>query len=216
MALGEVIKFKGSKKEIQNRIEFKGSKKGLFINIKECGDFETIKENLSEKMESSKNFFKGAKIASINCAGLSDIEKIALQDMLISKFEVQFVEEEEKKEAFQGIQEGSTKFIRSTLRSGTKIKFNGNVVVIGDINPGGEVVANGNVIIMGSLRGVVHAGANGNRSAFVVAYNLDPMQLRIADIIAIAPEENFQKPNCPEIAIIKDHCITIEPYLNRK
>jgi septum site-determining protein MinC len=69
---------------------------------------------------------------------------------------------------------------------------------------------------MGCLRGVVHAGANGNKDAFVVAYDLNPMQLRIQNLISIAPDEEFQKPNYPEIAFIKDNCIVIEPYLNRR
>ncbi|SHJ52625.1 septum site-determining protein MinC [Tepidibacter formicigenes] len=221
MALGEVIEFKGNKKVVlpkEGSIEFKGSKKGLVINIKECNEFEKVKEELVEKIGRAGRFFKGAKIASINSTTLNDIEILHLKDIITSKFEVEFLEEkeEENKAIFEGINEGPTKFVKSTIRSGTKIEFKGNVVIIGDINPGGQVIAYGNIVIMGSLRGVVHAGANGNRNAFVAAYNLDPMQLRIADIIAIAPEENFKKPNYPEIAFIKDDYIIIEPYLSKK
>lgn len=220
MALGEIIEFNEVKKEILEKkdiVEFKGSKKGLIINIKENNEFDIVKENIIKKIECSKGFFNGAKIVSINCKTLNDIQLLELKEIISSKFSIEFLDENEQKiEVFEGINEGSTKFVKSTLRSGTKIKFNGNIVVIGDVNPGGELVADGNIVIMGTLRGVVHAGANGNRNAFVAAYNLDPMQLRIADIIAIAPEGNFQKPDCPEIAFIKDNCIVIEPYLNKK
>ncbi|SHG88275.1 septum site-determining protein MinC [Tepidibacter thalassicus] len=220
MALGEVVEFKGNNKDMlfkRDIVEFKGSKKGLIINVKECSDFEKIKEQIIKKIESAGRFFKGAKIVSINCKTLNDVEILHLKDIITSKFEIEFIEEEEEKESiFQGINEGPTKFIKNTVRSGTKIEFKGNVVIVGDVNPGGQVIAHGNVLIMGSLRGVVHAGANGNRNAFVVAYNLDPIQLRIANIIAIAPEDNFQKPNWPEIAFIKDDYIIIEPYLNKK
>lgn len=223
MALGEIIEFDEIKKEILEKkdiVEFKGSKKGLIINIKEDYDFDIVKDNIVKKIESAKGFFKGAKIAYIDCKTLNDIQILELKDIINSTFGIEFMDEveesKEKMEIFEGIYEGSTKFVKNTLRSGTKIKFNGNVVIIGDINPGGEIIADGNVVIMGTLRGVVHAGANGNRGAFVVAYNLDPMQLRIADIIAIAPDENFQKPNCPEVAFIKDDYIVIEPYLNKK
>lgn len=122
----------------------------------------------------------------------------------------------EEESIFDGINEGQTKFVKTTLRSGMKIEFKGNVVVIGDVNPGAQIVAYGNVIIMGCLRGVVHAGANGNKDAFVVAYDLNPMQLRIDNLISIAPDEEFQKPNYPEIAFIKDNFIVIEPYLNKR
>ena len=63
----------------------------------------------------------------------------------------------------------------------------------------------------------MHAGANGNEMAFVSAYELQPMQLRIANAIAIPPDgESGNKPEFPEIAFIKDDFIVIEPSLNRK
>ncbi|MBC7106160.1 MAG: septum site-determining protein MinC, partial [Firmicutes bacterium] len=73
-----------------------------------------------------------------------------------------------------------TILVRRTLRSGQRLCYNGNVVILGDVNPGAEVVAAGNVIVMGVLRGVVHAGANGNEEAVVLAFRLRPTQLRIA------------------------------------
>ena len=59
-----------------------------------------------------------------------------------------------------------------------------SVVILGDVNPGGKVVACGNVIVLGSLKGNIFAGASGNENAFVVALDMDPMQIKIADIIA--------------------------------
>lgn len=218
MALGEVLKLSDLKKEnLSNKdiIEFKGSKSGLIINIKEKCDFLTIKDQLIHKMDSAQKFFKGAKISAINCTFLNDIEILEIRECLSSNFGIEF-KEEERDTVFQGIYEGNAKFIKNTLRSGMKVDYQGNVVVIGDINPGGQVVADGNIIIMGHLRGTVHAGANGNKDAVVVAFNLEPMQIRIGDIIGIAPEENIQKPSCPEIAYVKDNCIIIEPYLSRK
>ena len=56
------------------------------------------------------------------------------------------------------IEEGLTKFVYSTIRSGMKIQYNGNLVIIGDVNPGAEVIATGNIIVMGALRGIAHGG----------------------------------------------------------
>ncbi|WFD11454.1 septum site-determining protein MinC [Tepidibacter hydrothermalis] len=214
MALGDVIEFKGNKRNLKtDNVEFKGSKKGLVINIKNCNDFEKVKQEIVQKIECAGRFFIGAKIASINSETMTDLQKIELKEIISSKFQIEFVEEES---VFDGINEGQTKFVKATLRSGMKIEFKGNVVVIGDVNPGAQIVAYGNVIIMGCLRGVVHAGANGNKDAFVVAYDLNPMQLRIENLISIAPDEEFEKPNYPEIAFIKDNFIVIEPYLNKR
>ena len=219
MALGEIVKYDEFKKDNISRrdvIEFKGNKNGLIINIKEECDINIIKEQLTNKMVGATKFFKGAKIAKINCSFLDDLEKIELKDYISTTLNVEFMPEEELADVFSGIYEGNTKFVRTTLRSGMKINYNGNVVVIGDVNPGGQVVASGNIIIMGHLRGMVHAGANGNKDAVVVSFNLDAMQIRIGDIIGIAPDGNNQKPTSPEIAYVKENCIIIEPYLNKK
>ena len=96
-----------------------------------------------------------------------------------------------------------TILVKRTLRSGQRVFFPGNVVVLGDVNPGAEVIAGGNVLIMGSMRGMVHAGALGSEDAVVAAFRLNPTQLRIANHITRPPEGQASKGNEPEIASIK-------------
>ncbi|MFZ5596909.1 MAG: septum site-determining protein MinC [Bacillota bacterium] len=102
--------------------------------------------------------------------------------------------------------------IRRTMRSGQKFYYDGNVIVMGDVNPGAEVVATGNVIVMGQLRGVVHAGAEGDESAIVIAFRLLPTQLRIANHITRPPDDEVPNITAPEIARIKNGVVTIESY----
>ena len=106
----------------------------------------------------------------------------------------------------------NTILVQRTLRSGQSISFDGNVVVLGDVNPGAEVLATGDVIVMGSLRGVVHAGATGNTTSVVVAFKLQPTQLRIANHITRAPDQEILTPASPEIASIWDGVVTIEAF----
>lgn len=108
-----------------------------------------------------------------------------------------------------------TFFVHETLRSGAHIQFDGHVVVIGDINPGARVSASGNIIILGYLRGIAHAGAKGDKDCFVVAERLSPIQLRIANSIAIASENNGLIEE-PLIAKILNNTIVIEPILSRR
>lgn len=107
------------------------------------------------------------------------------------------------------VADGETILVKRTLRSGQRIRHNGNVVILGEVNPGAEVVAAGDIIVMGALRGVAHAGASGREDAVVVAFRLQPTQLRIAGYIARAPE-GAEAPNVPELARIKDGAIVIE------
>ncbi len=102
--------------------------------------------------------------------------------------------------------------IGRTLRSGQRVTHSGNIVLLGDVNPGAEVVAGGNIIIIGSLRGVAHAGTPDNRRAVVVALRFMPTQLRIADLIARSPDGEHKAPKSPEVARIKGERIVIEAY----
>lgn len=99
-------------------------------------------------------------------------------------------------------------YLQMTVRSGVEIRHPGTVIVLGDINPSGIVIADGDIIIWGRLRGVAHAGASGNRESLIMALQMQPTQLRIADAVARAPEKsptNFY----PEVAHITSEGIRI-------
>lgn len=101
--------------------------------------------------------------------------------------------------------------LKETLRSGRRVFHEGDVVVIGDVNPGSEIIAGGDVIVWGRLRGLVHAGAMGDQTAVICALELIPTQLRIFDQIAISPDEQQKNPK-PEKAFIKDGQIIAEQW----
>ena len=113
-----------------------------------------------------------------------------------------FSEEKEKAE-----------FIRHTLRSGQVERFlEGNIIVIGDVNPGAEVTASGDIIILGNLRGIAHAGALGNIAAAVVAMNMEPTQLRIGNIITRPPSRKRRRKPMMEVARIKQGNVIVEDF----
>ncbi|KAB3531439.1 septum site-determining protein MinC [Alkaliphilus serpentinus] len=204
----------------ENVIEFKGTGKGLYVYIKPGLDFDLIKDQLISKLEATNSFFKGAKILDILCDTMTQNEKVELEALMSTRYQMIIHKEEDVAHStlkvFNGIYEGKTKFHHGTLRSGQRINYPGNLVVLGDVNPGAEVIAQGNIIIMGSLRGIAHAGSNGNKEACVAAFYLAPTQLRIADIIARSPDGYYDKPSVPEMARIINNAVFIEPYLGRK
>ena len=106
----------------------------------------------------------------------------------------------------------NTVLIKRTVRCGQLIQFDGNVVVMGDVNPGAEIISSGSIMVMGALRGIVHAGAKGNEEATVSAFKLQPTQLRIANHITRAPDGEYPSPDHPETARIKDGVVVIEMY----
>lgn len=101
--------------------------------------------------------------------------------------------------------------VKTTLRSGRVVRHIGHVVVIGDVNPGAHIIAGGDIVIWGRLRGTVHAGANGDQEAMVCALDMRPQQLRIANRVAIGPDDTKSRPN-PEIAYIEDGQIVAKEW----
>jgi septum site-determining protein MinC len=101
---------------------------------------------------------------------------------------------------------------KGTLRSGDRLSSNGNLCIIGDVNPGAIVSANKNIYVWGKLLGVAFAGKSGHKNSSIASLYLNPLQLRIADVVAIGPKD---KPkNCyPEIAVIDKQTIVIKPYI---
>ena len=103
-------------------------------------------------------------------------------------------------------------FHKGTVRSGDRISSNGNLCIIGDVNPGAIVSAKKNIYVWGKLLGIAFAGRGGNNNSSISSIYLKPLQLRIANIIAIGPKD---KPNnsYPEIAVIDNQTIIIKPYI---
>ncbi|MBO6973177.1 MAG: septum site-determining protein MinC [Prochlorococcus marinus CUG1434] len=99
-----------------------------------------------------------------------------------------------------------------TVRSGDRISSNGNLCIIGDVNPGAIVSAKNNIYVWGKLLGIAFAGKTGNNNASITSLYLKPLQLRIADVIAIGPKD---KPHnyYPEIALIDKRTIIIKPHI---
>ncbi len=104
--------------------------------------------------------------------------------------------------------------LKETLRSGRSVVHAGSVIIMGDVNPGAQVIAAGDVLVWGRLRGMVHAGAMGDETAVICALQLTPTQLRIADQIAISPDERPDNPT-PEQAAILDGQIVARSWQTR-
>ena len=101
---------------------------------------------------------------------------------------------------------------KGTVRSGERISSNGDLFIMGDVNPGAIVSAKNNVYVWGKLLGIAFAGENGNKNALIASLWLNPIQLRICEIVAIGPKEK-PKHQYPEVAILENKKIIIKPYL---
>ena len=101
-------------------------------------------------------------------------------------------------------------FHQGTLRSGDHLSAEGDVLLLGDVNPGARISAGGDVMVWGRLRGIAHAGQDGDTKAKIVALQLRPLQLRIAAAVARGPEDQ-PHPGLAEEARLEAGTIMIEP-----
>jgi septum site-determining protein MinC len=103
----------------------------------------------------------------------------------------------------------ATLYQAATLRGGQVLHHAGNIVVVGDVNPGAELIATGDILVFGRLAGIAHAGAQGDEAARIYALDLAPTQLRIATYIAAEGETKRRRAPIPEAALARDGRIVI-------
>lgn len=190
----------------KNSYPIKGFKEGILITLGD-GNWEEIQSQLLSQIDEKTKFFKGAKVAiEIGERVLHAAEMGKLRDTLsgrevklfaiLSTSQVTDVNAEsmglETRKSV--LKENPTGFVstvldgdpaillKKTIRSGTLIKYAGHVLVDGDVNPGAEILSTGSIFIWGKLRGSVHAGSGGSESEVICAMELDPINLRIANI----------------------------------
>lgn len=123
---------------------------------------------------------------------IDEISPILQNDEVISEqVEAQELKEETDEEVMAKKNEAEnlpTLYIRKTIRSGQSISSDGNIIVIGDVNPGSEIIAKGDITVWGILGGIAHAGSAGNNYAKIRALKLNPVQIRIGEVFARRPD----------------------------
>lgn len=218
---------------MNNLLNFKGVKDGLILQINENTSFTEIKNAIQVKAENGSGLIKNSDLIGVIGTKLSYKEKAILEELLSKLLKINVLslenfsyndnknnketelentlENTSENDSKQNNRTNDTKFIETTLRSGSEIISDGHIVVLGDVNPGAILKAKGNILVMGKLRGIAHAGIDGNNNAFIAANSLMPNQIRISNIISRAPDNAKDVERItPEKAFISDGRIIIE------
>ena len=201
----------------------KGTREGLVITVRDAYQFSEVLKSLERQLFASQSFFRGssAKLylqqGTFSEGQMDDIERlIAEYGMRLNRepltIPLHRPLDEPANEESPDSKEDNTLLVRRTIRSGQRLHYDGNVVVMGDVNPGAEVICTGDILVLGSLRGVAHAGAEGKVDATVFAFRLEPTQLSIAHVISRAPDEKLPQPAGPEIARVVENSIQLSVY----
>ncbi len=193
--------------------------------------FGELKQEILKKFKESDKFFKNARIGlSFEGRDLSQAEECEILELISANTSIEIVciiDKDESKDAFyvdkikefDEIQSGRTgEFYKGTLRSGQVLECETSLIVLGDVNPGAKIIAKGNIVVLGSLKGNAYAGASGDENTFVAALDMDPVQIKIGNVIGRSADKgplsaikNRKKAMEPQMAVVSGDAILIEP-----
>ncbi len=209
----------------------KGFNHGISVVLDPNVEYEKIKERLAVRFRDSSKFLGSAEVAlRFEGRKLTDDEKRELLDIITDECKLSIVCVIEDDPATDELMLNAlakcnapvadtihnATFYKGNLRSGMEEVFDSHVVLIGDVNPGASIKATGSIIVLGSLKGTAFAGTEGNEKAFVLALDMAPVQIRIADTIARSPDHPVKSENREsQIAFLEDGAVYIEP-VNKK
>jgi len=203
---------------LNQTVTIKGTKSGIILVLDAEVSFEDLKKEVAVKFDEASGFLGNNKMGLIiRGRTLSESEEDEIVDIINNHSQLKIVciidEESEKERLFSSVNISENENVDSiqsdepvisqeivddyannalvyngNLRSGQDVSCKQSVVILGDVKPGANVVSYGSIFILGELRGNAFAGAGGDKDAFVMALALNPLQVRIADAIAISPD----------------------------
>lgn len=209
---------------MNNSVLIKGTKNGIIVKMDNKLPFDEIKKQLAAKFEETADFFKEANMAlTFEGRELTSGQTQEVLDIIQKHSKINIicivdndrfhekVFEDAISERINELSAQTGQFYKGTLRSGQVFESESSVIILGDVNPGAKVIAKGNVVVLGTLKGNIYAGAAGNENCFVAALDMNPMQIRIGDVLArCADNAKPDKHIVPKIAFVEEGSIFIE------
>lgn len=181
--------------ENKQLITMKGTREGLTLFLDDSCSEEQLIHELREKIKSAKTGKLDqttAVVVKLGTRYMTDEQKEGITGIIeegdffkVESFEADVIH---LQEAFRWKEESNINVFNKVVRSGQVLAVTGDLLLVGDVNPGGKVEASGNIYIMGRLNGIAHAGTEGDKQAIIAASYLNPTQLRIAEYISRAPD----------------------------
>jgi septum site-determining protein MinC len=194
----------------KQHVIIKGTKDGLTFVLDDLCSFEDLVHELEEKLSSKHYLQNDGRNVRVNVLvgnrylteELAEILYKTIQTgktLLVEMLESNVLTRDESETIRRNSQVHS---VTKVIRSGQVLEMEGDLLLIGDVNPGGSLVVTGNIYIMGALRGMAHAGCNGNTEAVVAASIMAPSQIRIAHYIKQEANRTEQKEREMECAYL--------------
>ena len=175
--------------KVRDLVTVKGIRNGLLFVLADDADIAQVLVDLERRLEGQVQSGDASITAYVECGNrkLTDDEERTIRKLFATHGNL-IVGGFAGAPPVTSYKQKDPYVFKGTVRSGMVIEHDGDVVVIGDVNPGAQIIAAGDVFVMGHLRGSIHAGAAGNHQAVVAANYFEPLQVRIAHVVRRAPD----------------------------
>jgi len=195
----------------QHHVTIKGRKDGLVFVLDDRCPFSDLLKELEYKLEKTHQKLLSGPLmhvyVKLGKRQITDEERQALENMINRR---NLVVHSVESTLNPPDPRTSHQVLAGIVRSGQVLELEGNLIFIGDVNPGGSIITSGDLFVLGSLRGLAHAGAKGNSEAVIAASHLKPTQLRIAGAVSRPPDEWGIGDASMMFAYMKDDLMEIE------
>lgn len=208
---------------MHSSVVIKGNKSGMSVYLDPDIPFEQILEDIARKFNESAKFWGSVQMAlTLEGRELTAEEEFQIVNVITTSSDLEIlclidtdakrIERCEKalNQKLMELSSSTGQFYKGNIRRGDTLESEASIIVIGDVNHGGKVIAKGNVIVLGELRGSVHAGAAGNNNAVVVAIEMAPVHLKIADHTGPYSEKGKRLGKNPMMACIENDTICVK------
>lgn len=187
----------------QQGITIRGTKDGLVMRFDDQMGYQELLDELKAKL--SEEAFDGQAEMTVQLGHryLTNEQKKDVIQLIEKNQKIRITKVQSEvmtvEECNQRLVEKQSETYVGIVRSGQIVRAQGDLVVIGDINPNGRVIAGGNIYVLGRLKGIAHAGAHGNRSAVIAASWLEATHLQIDDVLETMTDELTVLSEHPEM-----------------
>jgi|SRR5690625_613503 len=194
--VGPVCPRGGYMQYTEQLVTIKGTKEGFVFELDDkhllTDVIAELRQKLTQEHEMDEAEQAVSAIVKLGYRYVSDDEREHIRALIersnrfhIKRFDMEVIT---KTAANNLLHKTDIKLETKIVRSGQVLDVTGDLLLVGDVNPGGEVRATGNVFILGNLEGIAHAGKNGDEEAVIIASYMNPSQLRIGKYFSRAPD----------------------------
>lgn len=208
---------------MKNTVVIKGNKAGMTVILDPEVPFETLLLDIAAKFEESAKFW-GSVQMTLTLAGrpLTPEQEFTIVNVITEHSQIEIlclVDQDANRikrcekalnEKLMELSSSTGQFFRGSLKAGEHLESETSIVIIGDVERGARVISKGNVIVLGDLCGSVTAGAGGNEDTLIVALEMAPVQLKIADCVTRFHEKGKRIGKGPMTVSVENGAICIK------